>query len=101
MKSALIEKAQMLGKMEDGKITGQHRIRQFSITDSMDMSLSLIWDIMKNRGAWNATDHVVLKNQRGLIYRTIETTTRKISQPSLKTEYILKKEQHKEFPGFQ
>ena len=55
----------------------------------------------KDREAWRATVHAILKNWRGLIYRTIATTTRKMSKPSLKTEYILKKEQHKESPGFQ
>ena len=71
------------------------------ITDSMGMSLSMLQEMVKDREAWCATVHAILKNWRGLIYRTIATTTRKMSKPSLKTEYILKKEQHKESPGFQ
>ena len=56
-----------MGKIE-GKIRGQQRMRWLgSITDSMDMNLSKLWETVKDRGAWHAAVHEVLKNQNQLI----------------------------------
>ena len=56
-----LEKILMLGKIE-GKRTGWQRMRWLvSITNSMDMNLRKLWDIVENRGAWHAAVHEVAK----------------------------------------
>ena len=59
-----LEKTMMLGKIEGGRRRGQQRMRWLDgITDSMDMSLSTVWDMVKDREDWQAIVHRVTKSQ--------------------------------------
>ena len=57
-----LEKTLMLGKIEGGRRRGQQRMRGLDgIADSIDMSLSKLQEIVKDRGAWCAAVHGVTK----------------------------------------
>ena len=86
-----LEKTLMLGKIEGRKRRGRQRMRWLDgITDSMDMSLGKLWEILEDKGAWSSTVRGVAKSWTWLRNQTARDLLKaEILRPGHRANVIL------------
>ena len=85
-----LEKTLMLGKIEGKRRRGWQRMRWLdSITDSIDMNFSKLWEIVKYREAWCAAVHGITKNQTWFNNWTTTKYMHKYKTPSLESSIAM------------
>ena len=78
----------MMGKIEGKRRVGCQRMRWLdSITDSMDMNLSKLWEIVGDKEAWHATVHEITK----LLDTTLKLNNRDFNQPGVSLGVVTQK----------
>ena len=84
-----LEKTLMLGKIEGMRRKGRQRMRWLDgITDSMDMSLSKLWEMVKHREAWHAAVHGVAKSWTWLSDQTTRIESSHLLSTSDREKYV-------------